>query len=134
NCAEYARVVDMLRDWGQASKYHHTLKGYNYRMEAIQAAILRVKLRRLEEWTDCRRAHAARYDELLAGCEIQTPIALSHNRHVYHIYAVRSADRDSLQQWLREQGIQTGIHYPVPVHLQQAYADTVSQRVDLAWS
>jgi dTDP-4-amino-4,6-dideoxygalactose transaminase len=131
---EYARAIGMLRDWGQERKYQHTLKGYNYRMEAMQAAILRAKLGHLEQWTECRRANAARYDKLLADSEVQTPVALSHNRHVYHIYAVRAAERDALQQTLQEQGIQTGIHYPIPVHLQKAYADPECRTGDLPCS
>lgn len=131
---DYARAIGILRDWGQERKYHHTLKGYNYRMEAMQAAILRVKLRHLEQWTESRRSHAARYDELLADSEVQTPVALPHNRHVYHIYAVRAAERDALQQRLQEQGIQTGIHYPIPVHLQEAYADPKCRPGDLPCS
>ena len=131
---EYARVIAMLRDWGQERKYHHTVKGYNYRMEAMQAAILRAKLRHLEQWTECRRANAARYDKLLANSEVQAPAALPHNRHVYHVYSVRSDDRDDLQQTLQEQGIQTGIHYPVPVHLQKAYADPECRPGDLPCS
>lgn len=128
---EYARALRMLRDWGQERKYHHTVKGYNYRMEAMQGAILRVKLRHLEAWTESRRARAARYDKLLADCEVQPPIALPDNRHVYHIYAVRAAERNALQQALHGHGIQTGIHYPVPVHLQEAYADSGYRSGDL---
>ncbi len=132
--AEYARALVMLRDWGQERKYHHTLRGYNYRMEAMQGAVLRVKLRHLEEWTESRRAHAASYDNLLADSEVQSPVALRHNRHVYHVYAVRAAQRDDLQQRLQEQGIQTGIHYPIPVHLQEAYRDPACRKGDLPCS
>lgn len=121
--AEYARVLRMLRDWGSEKKYQHTLKGYNYRMEGLQGAILGVKLRHLEEWTEARRAHARQYDQLLAGSRVRTPEALAHNRHVYHVYAVRSPRRDALQQALNNHNIQTGIHYPIPVHLQEAYAE-----------
>ena len=120
---DYARTIRMLRDWGQDRKYHHELKGYNFRMEGFQGAILRVKLRRLEAWTEARRAHAIRYDELLAGAGVTTPMATRDTRHVYHVYAVRSAQRDQLQRELQAAGIQTGIHYPIPVHLQPAYAD-----------
>jgi dTDP-4-amino-4,6-dideoxygalactose transaminase/acetyltransferase-like isoleucine patch superfamily enzyme len=120
---EYARTIRMLRDWGQERKYHHVLRGYNYRMEGFQGAILRVKLRRLEAWTEARRAHAARYDRLLAGANVTTPVATADTRHVYHVYAVRSDRRDELQRDLQATGIQTGIHYPIPVHLQPAYAD-----------
>ncbi len=121
--AEYARKIRMLRDWGAEKKYQHVLKGYNYRLEGIQGAVLRVKLRHLEAWTEGRRAAAARYDRLLAGSGVPTPVALSHNRHVYHIYAIRTADRPGLQDGLQAEGIQTGIHYPTPVHLLPAYAD-----------
>lgn len=123
NNPEYARTMRMLRDWGQERRYHHVLKGYNYRMDGIQGAILRVKLRYLDQWTEARRAHAALYDELLIDSGVKTPIAMPYSHHVYHIYAVRSPQRDVLQQKLNEKGIQTGIHYPIPVHLQPAYAD-----------
>jgi dTDP-4-amino-4,6-dideoxygalactose transaminase len=123
NNAGYARTIRMLRDWGAERKYQHVLKGYNYRLEGIQGAVLRVKLRHLEAWTEARRAHAARYDRLLAGHGVPTPEAVSYSRHVYHIYAIRTETRDSLQQMLHDQGIQTGIHYPIPVHLLPAYAD-----------
>jgi dTDP-4-amino-4,6-dideoxygalactose transaminase len=123
NRPEYEGTIRMLRDWGQERKYHHVLKGYNYRMEGLQGAVLRVKLRHLEAWTEARRAHAARYDALLAGCDVQTPRTMAYARHVYHVYAIRSPERDTLQRALGEQGIQTGIHYPVPVHIQPAYAD-----------
>ena len=120
---KYARNVRMLRDWGQDHKYHHLLRGYNYRMEGFQGAVLRVKLRHLEDWTETRRALVRQYDELLAGCDLQTPAEMPWARHVYHVYTVRSKERDRLKAALNDNGIQTGIHYPVPVHLQPAYAD-----------
>jgi len=120
---KYADAVRMLRDWGQAKKYYHTLRGYNYRMEGLQGAILRVKLRHLEHWTEARRSHAAEYNRFLAGASVVTPIEQGNARHVYHIYAVRTKDRTELQRRLQAQGVQTGIHYPIPVHLQEAYAD-----------
>lgn len=120
---EYARTIRMLRDWGQERRYHHVLKGYNYRMDGIQGAILRVKLLYLDQWTEARRVHAALYNELLTDSSVKTPISMPYSHHVYHIYAVRSPQRDVLQQKLNEKGIQTGIHYPIPVHLQPAYAD-----------
>lgn len=123
NNPEYARTMRMLRDWGQEQKYYHILKGYNYRMDGIQGAILRVKLRYLDGWTEARRTHAALYDQLLANAGIPTPKVMPYSHHVYHIYAVRSDMREIIQQKLQAQGIQTGIHYPIPVHLQQAYAD-----------
>lgn len=123
NDADDARTVRMLRDWGAERKYHHVMKGFNYRLEGIQGAVLRVKLRRLEQWTEARRAVAARYDARLQGAGVGTPCAMDYARHVYHIYAVRTPQRDALQQGLQARGIATGIHYPVPVHLQPAYAD-----------
>jgi dTDP-4-amino-4,6-dideoxygalactose transaminase len=123
NNPKYAHTIDMLRDWGQERKYHHVLKGYNYRMDGLQGAILRVKLRHLDDWTAARRAIAAQYDKLLAKADVITPTVMPYSHHVYHIYAVRSRSRDPLQQQLNDQGIQTGIHYPIPVHLQPAYAD-----------
>jgi dTDP-4-amino-4,6-dideoxygalactose transaminase len=120
---EYARKIRMLRDWGAEKKYHHVLKGYNYRLEGIQGAVLRVKLKYLEGWTEARRAAAARYDGLLAGSGVPTPEAKGYARHVYHIYAVRTAHRQRWQEALQARGIQTGIHYPFPVHLLPAFAD-----------
>lgn len=119
----YARTIRMLRDWGQDRKAHHVLAGFNYRLEGMQGAILRVKLRHLEAWTEARRAHAARYAELLRDCGVGIPAEAPGRRHVYHVYAVRTPRREVLAKALGEQGIQTGIHYPVPVHLQPAYAD-----------
>jgi dTDP-4-amino-4,6-dideoxygalactose transaminase len=123
NNPEYDRVMRMLRDWGQEKRYHHVLKGYNYRMDGVQGAILRVKLRYLDQWTEARRSHAALYDTLLADSGVKTPAVMPYSYHVYHVYVVRSHHRPALQQKLQDQGIQTGIHYPIPVHLQPAYAD-----------
>jgi len=130
NDASFARTIRMLRDWGAEKRYHHVLKGYNYRLEGIQGAVLRVKLRHLEAWTEARRAAAARYDRLLAGSGVPTPVARPHNRHVYHIYAIRTPRRPAWQEALAAQGIQTGIHYPIPVHLLPAYADLGYERGD----
>ncbi|MBD2296480.1 DegT/DnrJ/EryC1/StrS family aminotransferase [Anabaena sphaerica FACHB-251] len=134
NNPEYAHKIEMLRDWGQKRKYHHVLKGYNYRMDGLQGAILRVKLRHLDQWTQARRAIAAEYDQLLAKADVITPKVMPYSHHVYHIYAVRSKSRDTLQQQLHEQEIQTGIHYPIPVHLQPAYADLGYQLGDFPHS
>jgi dTDP-4-amino-4,6-dideoxygalactose transaminase len=123
NDAEHARKLRMLRDWGAERKYEHVLKGYNYRLEGIQGAILRVKLRHLEQWTEARRALAAHYDRLLAGSGVPTPHAAPYARHVYHVYAIRTRERARWQEALAAQGIQTGIHYPIPIHLLPAYAD-----------
>lgn len=125
NNVEYARCIRMLRDWGQDQKYHHVLRGYNYRMEGLQGAILRVKLRHLEPWTEARRAIAAKYDELLADSDLVRPSEMPWARHVYHAYTLRTDDRDAIQEALQMKGIQTSIHYPVPAHQQPAYAEHV---------
>lgn len=121
--AEYARTIRMLRDWGAERKYEHVMKGFNFRLEELQAAILRVKLRHLEQWTEARRRAAASYGELLADTGIVLPHAPEHCRHVHHIYAIRTRERRQWQEALSEAGIQTGIHYPTPVHLLPAHAD-----------
>ncbi|MDA9981305.1 DegT/DnrJ/EryC1/StrS family aminotransferase [Gammaproteobacteria bacterium] len=123
NNAEYAEKIRMLRDWGQSSKYHHDFKGFNYRMDGIQGAVLRVKLRHLKDWTEARRRNASIYDELLSGVGVVTPVEEPYARHVYHVYAIRTPQRDALQQVLKQRDIHTGIHYPIPVHLQKAYAE-----------
>jgi dTDP-4-amino-4,6-dideoxygalactose transaminase len=120
---DYARTIRMLRDWGAEKKYHHVLKGYNFRMEGMQGAVLRVKLRYLEGWTKGRRTAAAHYDRLFEGTSIVAPKAASYSRHVYHIYAIRTKHRQAWQEALLAQGIQTGIHYPTPVHLLPAFAE-----------
>jgi dTDP-4-amino-4,6-dideoxygalactose transaminase len=123
NNAAYADAMKKMRDWGQGRKYYHDMAGFNFRMGAFQAAILRIKLRRLEEWTEARRAHAAAYDRLLRGCGAVAPAVMPGARHVYHVYPVRVREREAVQAALSAKGIQTGIHYPIPVHLQKAYAD-----------
>jgi dTDP-4-amino-4,6-dideoxygalactose transaminase len=123
NNSNHANTVRMLRDWGQDRKYHHVLRGYNYRMEGFQGAILRVKLRHLERWTEARRALVDQYNHRLADSRVQPPVEMPWGRHVYHVYTLRTEDRDGMQASLQAEGIQTGIHYPVPVHLQPAYAD-----------
>ncbi|MBY5868053.1 DegT/DnrJ/EryC1/StrS family aminotransferase [Rhizobium leguminosarum] len=128
---DQAKTMRMLRDWGQEQRYHHLLKGFNYRMDAIQGAILRVKLRHLEAWTEARRMHARRYSSLLAGSTVlTTPVEAADRRHVYHVYAIRSRDRDGLQRLLSAEGIPSGLHYPIPVHLQKAHADLGYQAGD----
>jgi len=123
NTERYAHAIRKLRDWGQERKYHHVLKGFNYRMEGLQGAILRVKLRHLERWTQARRQHAVTYQNCLDGSAARTPVEAAYARHVYHVYAVRTPKRDALQETLRAAGVHTGIHYPIPVHLQKAYGD-----------
>ncbi|MCA1467136.1 DegT/DnrJ/EryC1/StrS family aminotransferase [Bradyrhizobium sp. IC3195] len=120
---EFARRVALLRDWGQEAKYDHAIAGYNYRMDEIQSAVLNVKLDYIERWTEARRSLAERYDALLSDFPFGRPYPPGHARHVYHVYAVRMAGRDDALKLLRDAGIGAGIHYPVPVHLQRAYAE-----------
>jgi dTDP-4-amino-4,6-dideoxygalactose transaminase len=123
NNPEYARTLSLLRNWGEENRYHPVLKGYNYRLPAIQAAILRVKLKRLEQWTQARRALAAEYGRLLQDTSVTTPATLPDTRHVYCLYTIRAENRNGLQRGLAAAGIQTAIHYPTPIHLMPAYAD-----------
>jgi dTDP-4-amino-4,6-dideoxygalactose transaminase len=113
----------MLRDHGQRQKYYHLVEGYNGRLDAIQAGILRVKLRHLPAWTAARQEAARRYRELLAEAQpsVVLPVEPEWTRAVYHLYVIRVAERDQLIQHLNENGIGTGIHYPIPLHLQEAY-------------
>ena len=131
NNAEYANIARKLRDWGQSAKYHHDLKGFNYRMDGIQGAALRVKLRHLPEWTAARRRNAEIYNGLLADTHVAAPVEKSYARHVYHVYAIRTPDRDGLQALLQDHGIQSGIHYPIPVHMQKAYEEFGFKEGDL---
>jgi dTDP-4-amino-4,6-dideoxygalactose transaminase len=122
----HAAQLRMLRDWGQDRKYNHLHKGFNYRMDGIQGAILAVKLRYLEGWTEARRRVAQWYAEALAGIpEIELPCELSGRRHVWHVYALRvpAEHRARILEALKNHGIGAGLHYPVPVHLQPCFAD-----------
>src|SRR6185436_10682505 len=112
----------MLRDHGQSSKYHHDISGYNGRLDAVQAGILRVKLRHLATWNQQRVERALEYDRLFgeAGATVIRPHTPDYSRPVYHLYVVRVADRDHVQRELTAAGIGTGIHYPVPLHLCKA--------------
>jgi len=126
NDPEVARRVRLLRDHGSPRKYRHEVVGYNFRLEGIQGAVLGVKLKRLDAWNDLRRAHAARYRALLAGADAAGALTLPREspdaEHVYHLFVVQTGARDELQKQLAAAGVQTGVHYPVPVHLQPAYA------------
>jgi dTDP-4-amino-4,6-dideoxygalactose transaminase len=119
-----ARKVRMLRDHGQAQKYYHDLEGYNGRLDSVQAGILQIKLRHLAAWNEKRRECARRYRELLGSAdrELRLPYEPSWAKAIYHLYVVRVQNRDALQEHLAEAGIGTGIHYPIPLHLQKAYA------------
>jgi len=117
-----ANTARMLRDHGQAQKYIHDMQGYNGRLDAIQAGFLQVKLRRLHAWNEQRRKHAARYAVQLHDINgLTTPFEPEWSRGVYHLYVIRTKDRDALQKFLLERDIVTGLHYPVPLHLQKAY-------------
>jgi dTDP-4-amino-4,6-dideoxygalactose transaminase len=131
NNPEYAGKIRLLRDWGSEKRYVHSVRAYNYRLEGMQAAILRVKLRHLDAWTETRRSYAALYDELLDGSGVEIPRASADVRHAWHCYTIRVAGRDAVQAELGARGIQTGVHYPIPIHLQPAYADLGYTRGDL---
>ncbi len=121
--AEYAERVRLMRHWGQKDRYLHLLKGFNYRMDEIQAAVLSIKLRYVDTWTKARRQLAEDYHRKIDNTGIATPARCAGLDHVYHVYAVRVAQRPVVSSYLAAEGVQTGIHYPVPVHLQPAYAD-----------
>jgi len=123
NDESVAERVRMLRNYGQSDRYHHKLKGYNSRLDELQAAVLRVKLRHLDEWNEERRELARRYNEALTDCGVGLPVEREGRRHVFHLYVIRSPQRDALREYLRERQIGTQIHYPIPVHLQEAYKE-----------
>jgi dTDP-4-amino-4,6-dideoxygalactose transaminase len=111
----------LLRNHGRRDKYEHLLQGFNYRIDTLQATILRAKLAHLEEWNEARRRHAATYRELLSDLDPVLPHEPEHIRAVYHLFVVRLQERDALREHLQARGISTGIHYPIPLHLQPAY-------------
>jgi dTDP-4-amino-4,6-dideoxygalactose transaminase len=120
NDSELAAKIRMIRDHGSNVRYHHEMVGLNGRLDEVQAVVLRAKLPHLADWNTARREHAARYADLLKKLPVKTPVEASGSRHIYHLYVIQTARRDQLQAYLKEQGIFTGIHYPVPVHLQKA--------------
>jgi dTDP-4-amino-4,6-dideoxygalactose transaminase len=123
NDSKLADACKMIRDHGQAKKYYHDIEGYNGRLDAIQTGILSVKLKRLAGWNAKRRERAAEYNRLFAASDggVQTPYEPSWSRAVYHLYVVRTEDREGMMAHLGKAGIGTGIHYPIPLHLQRAY-------------
>jgi len=123
NDEDLAQNAFLLRNYGQKTRYYHSTKGFNSRLDELQAAVLRVKLRYLDSWNEARRQRAARYDRLLANSGVTTPAEMPYGRHIYHLYVIRSPKRDDLQRFLESRGIGTIIHYPVPIHLQEAYQD-----------
>lgn len=120
---EVADRIRVLRNYGSVTKYHHEVKGMNHRLDTLQAAVLHVKLAHLDAWNAARRRHAAAYDGHLQDSGLELPAVRAGAEHVYHLYVVRSPERDALQAHLKDHGVATGIHYPVPVHLQPAYRD-----------
>jgi dTDP-4-amino-4,6-dideoxygalactose transaminase len=128
---ELVKRVRMLRDWGQEKRYLHVLEGFNYRMDNLQGAFLRIKLRHLPAWTEARRAHAARYRQLLEGARLRLPAERPDAKHVYHLYAVMTEAREALAARLADKGVATGFHYPTPVHLQPCFAHLGYHRGDL---
>jgi dTDP-4-amino-4,6-dideoxygalactose transaminase len=121
NNAEFAERARMLRDHGRRDKYSHQIVGYGYRLDALQAAVLGVKLPHLDAWNARRRAIADCYNGLLSGTDYVTPYVPSHITPIYHIYCIRARNRDGLLKHLKERGIDAGIHYPIPLHLQPVY-------------
>lgn len=118
---ETADWLRAARNYGSTVKYRHDIRGYNSRLDAIQAAVLRVKLRYLDEWNDSRRYLAGRYVDLLAPTGVELPQAVGNVEHVYHLFVIRCGNRDELARHLAEQGIDSGIHYPIPIHEQPAF-------------
>jgi dTDP-4-amino-4,6-dideoxygalactose transaminase len=123
NDESIAQTIRTLRDVGQKEKYHHTLKGYNHRLDALQAEVLRVKLKYLDEWNADRRAIAHQYNQHFINSGVIPPLNADYAEHVYHLYVIRVPNRDELREHLTEQKIFTGIHYPIPIHFQPAYKD-----------
>jgi dTDP-4-amino-4,6-dideoxygalactose transaminase len=118
---EYAEKIRWIRDHGSDRRYHHAILGVNSRLDAMQAAILRIKLKYIDKWNEARRDRAALYSELLKNANVVLPTVKECNTHVFHQYSIRVNDRDGLQRHLHEAGIASAIHYPVPLHLQPAY-------------
>ncbi len=122
NKKEIIEELQMLRNYGQRRKYYHDFIGYNSRLDEVQATLLRVKLRYLDSWNNSRRKSAELYDELLRNIDhVTTPLKVKSSNSVYHLYVIRCSCRDGLKNYLCTKGIETGIHYPIPIHLQQAY-------------
>jgi dTDP-4-amino-4,6-dideoxygalactose transaminase len=130
NDRDLARRIRTLRSWGEEKRYEHTVKGFNYRMDGIQGAVLGVKLRHLEAWTEARRSRAAVYRQVLADAPVPLPAERPGTRHVYHVFAVRVSQREMWRERLTAAGVQTGVHYPIPVHLQPAHQDLGYKRGD----
>lgn len=122
NKKEIASKILLFRNYGQRKKYEHESMGWNKRLDTIQAAVLRVKLKKLDQWNKQRIAHARLYNKLLMNLPVVLPILPKKTEHIFHIYAIRASKRDKLATYLKNKGIATVIHYPTPIHLQKAYA------------
>ncbi len=122
NDPDIAEQVRRLRDHGSVRKYEHLVPGYNFRMEGLQGGFLSVKLKHLDAWNESRRRAARKFDELLSGSPLVLPAEMPYGRHVYHLYVVQAEDRTALRNQLSAAGIEAGLHYPTPLHLQQAYS------------
>jgi dTDP-4-amino-4,6-dideoxygalactose transaminase len=124
NDPELRKQIRMLRDHGQSRKYHHSMMGWNCRMDGIQAAVLSIKLGHLHEANRLRRKHALEYNRAFSGIdEVRTPVEATHAQHVYHVYAIRLQERDEIRRHLQEKGVGCAVHYPIPIHLQEACRD-----------
>ncbi len=121
--SEVAEKIRILRHYGQRAKYEHTLKGGNWRLDTLQAAVLSLKLKHLGEWNEARRKAAACYGQLLRDTDAITPLEAPYAKHIYHLYVIRLENRDQVRRRLAERGIESGIHYPIPLHLTPAYED-----------
>ncbi len=128
---DIAERIRVFRDHGQSKKYYHGIVGWNTRMHGLQGAVLGVKLKYIDQWNEQRRQHAQQYGTLLGPVDgIVTPVEADYAKHVYHVYAIRVQERDSLLTTLGDKGISCGIHYPIPVHLQEAYSELGHQNGD----
>lgn len=124
-----AQKLRLLRNYGEARKYFYSTKGYNSRLDEVQAAVLRVKLKKLDRWNALRRKNAKLYNKLLEG-RVSTPTEEKHTKHVYYAYVIRCKKREKLRQWLKTRNIGTSIHYPVPIHLQDSYSELEHKKGD----
>jgi dTDP-4-amino-4,6-dideoxygalactose transaminase len=130
NDESFAKRARSLREHGQSQRYHHDEVGYNYRMDGFQGAVLSIKLKRLDEWNAARTRHALRYSELLAGTHVTPPSTFDDSQSVWHCYVIEMDNRDRAREKLTAAGIDTGLHYPLPLHLQKVYASLGYQRGD----
>jgi dTDP-4-amino-4,6-dideoxygalactose transaminase len=130
NDERYVDLLKQLRDHGQSRKYYHERVGYNYRMEAIQGAVLGVKLKHLDDWTEARRSHAKFYQRELSDSGVRLIAEPANSKAVYHVFPLFVENRDEMREYLEAAGVSTGIHYPIPVHLQRAYLDLGYQAGD----